>query len=370
MYHFVVQFDFDLTDHVTFGNRGLQLRVHGHACGQLFQLAFRQGHGQVIRQAGFDLAGRAFPDRCLRQFSALLVEGLGFEETETVGHQLLGFSRARGFHGGAEHNSDQALAITNGRRHHAVARFVSVAGLQAIDGLVTPQQQVTVRLLDTVPEELFLRVDRVVSRVLVNDRTRQQRHVMRRRIVLRVWQPGRVHEVTVGHAQIADRLVHHVGKRIFTAGNVLGQRHAGVVARLDDDPVQKVADRYLRTHLDEHPRATGAPGILAHGNRVVFADLATTDFQGCDVRGHQLGEAGGRQTLVAVVLNQYVTAVGIHQNVGFGSQLWRRRHHFGCPGSRRDDQRYKQAQAFGKGGDVHPSLEMVNGNLPSRAKLF
>ena len=158
--------------------------------------------------------------------------------------------------------------------------------------------------------------------------------------MIRVRQAGRVHEVAVGHAQLTGGLVHHVGKSVFAAGNVLGQGDAGVVTRLDDDAMQQVADRHLGADLDEHPRTTGAPCVFADSYRVVFADLATTDFQSRDVSGHQLGQAGWRQTLVAVVLDQHVTAAGIHQNIGLGCKLWWRRHHLDCPGGRSDDQRY------------------------------
>ncbi|MNI21041.1 hypothetical protein D3C73_745430 [compost metagenome] len=163
----------------------------------------------------------------------------------------------------------------------------------------------------------------------MNDRAGQNSHVVSRRIVLRIRQTGRVHEVAVGHAQVSHGLVHHVGEGVFAAGDVLGERDAGVVARLDDDAVQQVADSDLRTHLDEHPRTTGAPGVFADGHRVVFTDLATTDFQGRNVRGHQLGQAGRWQTLVTIVLDQHVAAAGIHEHVGLGSQLWWRRHHLG-----------------------------------------
>ncbi|MNT58165.1 hypothetical protein D3C72_1955850 [compost metagenome] len=133
--------------------------------------------------------------------------------------------------------------------------------------------------------------------------------------------------MAVGHAQVSHGLVHHVGEGVFAAGDVLGERDAGVVARLDDDAVQQVADSDLRTHLDEHPRTTGAPGVFADGHRVVFTDLATTDFQGRNVRGHQLGQAGRWQTLVTIVLDQHVAAAGIHEHVGLGGQLRWRRHH-------------------------------------------
>jgi len=92
VYHFIVQLHFDLADHVALGDWRNQVRVHGHAGRELFQLAFRHGQGQVFSQAGLDLRGRAFPYRRGRQFSTLLIEGLGFEEAETVSQQLLSFS--------------------------------------------------------------------------------------------------------------------------------------------------------------------------------------------------------------------------------------------------------------------------------------
>ncbi|MNT35187.1 hypothetical protein D3C72_1712060 [compost metagenome] len=133
--------------------------------------------------------------------------------------------------------------------------------------------------------------------------------------------------------------------------------------------MQQVADADLRADLDEHPRTTGAPGVFADGYRVVLADLPATDIQGGDVGGHQLGQAGRRQTLVTIVLDQDITAGSFHEHVGLGCQLRRRRHHLLCrKGGRGDHQRYKQAKAFGKAGYVHPSLEMAIGLMPYMGK--
>lgn len=140
--------------------------------------------------------------------------------------------------------------------------------------------------------------------------------------------------------------------------DVLGQGDRGVVTGLDDDAVQQVADRYLATNLDEHARTAGTPGVFADGNRVAFTDLAAADVQGGDIGGHQLGQAGWRQALVTVVLDQHVAAGRVHEYVGLGCQLrWRRRHLLRREGGRRDQQQYRQAKSFGKVGDVHPSLE-------------
>ncbi|MNO73923.1 hypothetical protein D3C76_649010 [compost metagenome] len=196
----------------------------------------------------------------------------------------------------------------------------------------------------------------------MNDRPRQQRHVVCRRVVLRVRQTRGIHEMAVGHAQVFGRLVHQVGECIFAAGNMLGDRDAGVVAGLDDDAVQQIVEADLGADLDEHARTTGTPGVFADRYRIVLTDLAATDFQGRDVGRHQLGQAGWGQTLVAVVLDQDVAARSFHEHVGLGSELRRGRHHLLCrPSGRGDHERNQQAQAFGKGGDVHPSLEIANG---------
>nr|BFE93882.1 hypothetical protein GCM10020185_44180 [Pseudomonas brassicacearum subsp. brassicacearum] len=70
-----------------------------------------------------------------------------------------------------------------------------------------------------------------------------------------------------------------------------------------------------------------------------FTDLAATDFQGGDVGGHQLGQAGRWQALVAVVLYQDLAAAGIHEHKGFGGQLRRRRHHLDRERGWREKQR-------------------------------
>src|SRR3990167_2487762 len=223
VHHFFTQFHFNLADHITLGNRGGELRVEDHAGLQFFQLTFRQRQAQISTEAGFDLTHSAFPHLSLSQFLALLVEGAGFEEAETIGQQLLGFRSTSRLADGAEYRGNHPRAITYGRRHQAIAGFFGVTGLQAVNGLVTPQQQVAVALLDVVPEELLLRVDRIVLLIFIDDRTGQNGHVMGAGVMLRMRQTSGVHKVAIVHAQTRSGLVHHVGEGVFAAGNVLGQ---------------------------------------------------------------------------------------------------------------------------------------------------
>ena len=163
--------------------------------------------------------------------------------------------------------------------------------------------------------------------VVVDDVAGEQRHVPGRGVVVVAGQPGGVLEVGVVQPQAGGVLVHHVGEGRLAPGQVLGHRHAGVVAGGDDDPVEQVADGDLGVHLDDHLGTPRAPGVLAHPHHVVQADVAAVQLALDQVGGHQLGQAGRRQPLIGVVLDDHPAAVGIHQDPGAGRQLGRRRDH-------------------------------------------
>ncbi len=120
-------------------------------------------------------------------------------------------------------------------------------------------------------------------------------------------------------------LVHQVGKGIFTAGNVFGQRHTGVVTGLDDHAMQQIVHRYLLAYFNKHTRAASAPGFFANGYQILLANLAIVDFTGGNVGSHQLSQAGRWQFLVAIVLHQNLTGGGVHQHIRLGRQLRRGR---------------------------------------------
>ena len=137
---------------------------------------------------------------------------------------------------------------------------------------------------------------------------------------------GGIDEVAIGHAQTLGLGVHQVGEGVFAAGNMLGQGNTGVVTGLNDDAAQQVNDRHLVTHANEHLGATHAPGLLADQHRVVLGNLAALDLLTDDVAGHHLGQAGRRQRVIGIVLDQNCAAVGVDQQVAGGRQIRRRRH--------------------------------------------
>ena len=139
-------------------------------------------------------------------------------------------------------------------------------------------------------------------------------------------QPSGIHKVTVGHAQARSGFVHHVGEGVFTAGNVLSQRNAGVVTGLNDYAMQQVIYRGLAIERQEHSGATrrcttGAPGMLTDWHQILLTDLAFTNFQSRNVSRHQLGQTRGGQPLITIVFHQYLARRRIHQHIRLGGEL-------------------------------------------------
>jgi hypothetical protein len=114
----------------------------------------------------------------------------------------------------------------------------------------------------------------------------------------------------------------------------------------DDDAVEQIVDRHLLADVDEHFRAAHAPGFFADGDLFVFLQFAALDFQSGDVGRHQLGQAGGRQALVAQLVDQNGPAGSIHQYVGFGGEGRRWRGNLRAPCRGDDQQGEQQYQAL------------------------
>ena len=97
---------------------------------------------------------------------------------------------------------------------------------------------------------------------------------------------------------LARALGHHHAEDRLVAGQSLGERDAGVVARLDDDAAQKVVDLHPAVDRREHAggarrRAARAPGVLADDDFIVERDIALLDLVEHELGGHQLGERSG-----------------------------------------------------------------------------
>ena len=147
---------------------------------------------------------------------------------------------------------------------------------------------------------------------------------------------GRVGEGRFLQADLARALGQQRAERVLVAGQRFGDRDAGVVGGVDDDAVDADRPTFIAAvDRGEHGRAARrrpalAPGVLADDELVVELEPALFDLVEHVFERHQLGEARGRDKLIAVLFVQDAVAVGIEEerggNVGVeGFVLLRRR---------------------------------------------
>ena len=72
-------------------------------------------------------------------------------------------------------------------------------------------------------------------------------------------------------------------------GQMFGQRDARIVAGLHDHAAQQIFQTDLLADFDEHARAFGLPGLLAHVDHVIQGDIALLELVEDDVGRHQFG---------------------------------------------------------------------------------
>ena len=116
--------------------------------------------------------------------------------------------------------------------------------------------------------------------------------------MLRIGQSRRIGEVRRRELQPRRLRVHPFDERFLRARDELGNGHRCVVARLDDDAVQKLVDADRLARLDEHPRALGLPRTLRYLHHLRWRDGFRADRAERDVGGHQLRQ---RRRIAALV---------------------------------------------------------------------
>ncbi len=290
--------------------------VEGHGGIEAIVLAARDGDEQVLAQAQGGLLQGSLPYPRLGQGIAGLVELVGLEEAEAVVQQRLAGDGTGLFAAGTEYHGDQAHALALGGGHQAVAGRVRMAGLETVDGGVAPQQTIAVVLGDAIEGELPLRVPVIVLGEFLDQVAGQNGDVPGRGVVLLMGPAITVDEVRSRHPQFPGIAIHQAGEGVLAAGYVLGQGHAGIVARLHDQALQQGLHAHLRAYLDEHARALGAPGLLAHPDHVIQGQLTALELLEHGIGGHDLGDTGRLHTFVDFVFRQYLAAVEILQQVG------------------------------------------------------
>ncbi len=166
---------------------------------------------------------------------------VGFVKPEAIAEQLLRFPGPGALGIGAHDHRDQTHAVLFGGGHQAIARFLGVAGFQAVHAVVPPQQQVAVVLGDAVVTEFLLCVEIIVLRKVADNRPRQDRQVVGSGVVVVRRPAGGVHEMGIVHAQFAGLVVHQIGEGVLGAGDELGDCFGG--ARLAGDTLSAPGQR-------------------------------------------------------------------------------------------------------------------------------
>jgi uncharacterized protein YgfB (UPF0149 family) len=133
---------------------------------------------------------RAAEDAGVGNHLALAEEAHPLEPAQAPVHELAGFLGAFLLGLGAVDDHDHALAVAHGRADEAVARLLGEAGLEAVGADVHLEKRVAVALLDLVPGELGLAVDRVIFREIVDEVLGEPRQVERGDVLVGVRQPG------------------------------------------------------------------------------------------------------------------------------------------------------------------------------------
>jgi len=102
----------------------------------------------------------------------------------------------------------------------------------------------------------------------------------------------RADKAGASHVRAGGTLVHHDHELLFTAGDMLGHHHAGIVGRARRHRRQPIAQAKTLTRSGEDLGTAEAGGVGAGDGRLVQRHPAARDgFQSYD-QGHELGGAG------------------------------------------------------------------------------
>ena len=286
------------------------------------------------------LAG-AEPDVGVGDLGAGRVEADGVEGAEGPFDHGWRLGGALGVVGEAADHEDHALAVLHRRADEAVAGLGGVAGLQAVDAEAELKQRVAVVLPDAVPSVFGLAEIVVLVREVVDQVTGEGDEVVRAHHLAGIGQARGVGEVRDGHAELAGPLGHLLGEGGLAAGEAFGDHDAGVVAGLDDDPLDEIADADLGARLDEHPRAFHRLRVRADQELGFLGDAAVAEGLEEQIERHQLRHRRRRDRLVGILGEEHHAGAVVDDQglAGFGLEA----------SARRRDQHRGEAEAGDKG---------------------
>jgi len=125
-------------------------------------------------------------------------------------------------------------------------------------------------------------------------------------------------KVGIAQVELLRVAVHHLHKLRLAASNIVCQRHAGIVAGVNDQATAQIAHRDAISRLDKHQRGaikyriSLCPGVFTNGNNIVRRDALAIDSAVNHVAGHQLGEASRVTLLMFIACGQYLPRGVVH----------------------------------------------------------
>ena len=167
--------------------------------------------------------------------------------------------------------------------------------------------------------ELLLAEEVIILGIGIDEMVSQRREIARRHQMAFSRQARCVDESRLLEPDGARILRHLFGKGFFRAANPLGENDGGVVARLNGDALNQVADAHHCVERREHGRparrrAACAPGMLAHFELVLELEPPRFQFAEHDGERHELAHAGRRRERIGILLEQHEIGVGIHED--------------------------------------------------------
>ena len=167
--------------------------------------------------------------------------------------------------------------------------------------------------------ELLLAEEVIVLGIGIDQVVSEDGEIARRHQMTFRRQTGGVDEGRLLEPDGARVFRHLFGEGFFRAANSFGEDDGGVVARLNGDALDQIADAHHGVERREHGRtarrrATRPPRMLAHLESVLELEPPGLQLAEHDGERHQLAHAGGRSERVGIFLEQHEIGVGIHQD--------------------------------------------------------
>jgi len=185
-----------------------------------------------------------------------------------------------------------------------------MAGLEPVRTDVLVEKRIAVALFDIVEFIAHFRIIVVILRKVFDCSDRQRREIARGHPVIGVGQAADIGEMAVFQSDLLALLIHQRGKGLLAAGQTLGENEAGVVAGLNDHPLQQILDRDAAADRHEHLGSLAPPGALAHRQLVGQRRAPLLEHAEDDVGGHDLAHRRRRDALVRTLVEQY--RAGLH----------------------------------------------------------